>query len=234
MSVYKIYMEVGYGLHIEVEDFTEKPLSLGAYSVYQKKYDPVEFYSHGMSRVTGFFNDKQTRQRIVLTTSQGRYYPKRGTKTFDDPFLDTILKNYTTGVVHPERLTYKGHGYGSEAKFVVTFRNANGEEEVLPIYPLDYEIRKFRNFTLTREAIESQQTLERFLREQVATGNLSCLSFDVVDLDALRQDVFKHYSKTIMLTPQGWFGNKIVGRALTVWEKFILDRKNRRLRSRRD
>ena len=178
VSVYKIYLEVGHGLHIEVEDFTETPLSLGAYSVYQNKYEPVEFYSHSVRRVTGFLDDKKTRQRIVLTTSQGRSYPKRGTKTFDDPFLDTILKNYTTGVVHPERLPYKGHSYGSEAKFVVTFSNADGKEEVVPIYPHDYEIRRFRNFTLTKEAIESQQTLEEFLRKQIVAGKLSCLSMD--------------------------------------------------------
>ena len=234
LSVYKIYLEVGHGLHIEVEDFTEHPLSLDAYSVYQQKYDPVEFYSHGMSRVTGFLGDKKSRQRIVLTTSQGRYYPRRGTKTFDDPFLDTILRNITTGVVHPERLTHKGRSYGSEAKFVVTFSNADGTEEVVPIYPRDYEIRKFRNFKLTREAIESQQSLEEFLQEQVAAGNLSYLSLSVVDLHAVRRNVFKDYSETKTFTPQGWFSNKVVGRGLTVWEKFVLARKNRRIRSRRD
>ncbi len=234
VNVYKIYLEVGHGLHIEVENFTDNPLSLDAYSVFQQIYDPVEFYSHGMSRVTGFLGDKKSRQRIVLTTSQGRYYPRCGTKTFDDPFLDTILSNITTGVVHPERLKHKGRSYGSEAKFVVTFSNADGTEEVVPIYPHDYEIRKFRNFKLTREAIESQQSLEEFLQEQVAAGNLSYLSLSVVDLDAVRRDVFKDYSETKTLTPQGWFSNKVLGRGLTLWEGFILARKNRRIRSRRD
>ena len=233
VSVYKIYLEVGHGLHIEVEDFTDTPLSLDAYGVYQQKYDPVEFYSHSMRRVTGFLDDKKTRQRIVLTTSQGRYYPKRGTKTFDDPFLDTLLKNITTGVVHPERLTYKGQAYGSEAKFVVTFSDADGKEEVVPIYPRDYEIRKFHNFTLTREALKSQQTLEDFLREQITAGKLSCLSMDVVDLDVLRQKVFKDYSETMTFTPQGWISNKVIGRGLTFWERFKLARKNRKIRSRR-
>lgn len=234
VSVYKIYLEVGHGLHIEVEDFTETPLCLGAYSVYQNKYEPVEFYSHGARRVTGFLDGRKTRQRIVLTTAQGRYYPKRGTKTFDDPFLDTILKNYTTGVVHPRRLQYKGHSYGSEARFVVTFNNADGKDEVVPIYPHDYKIKKFRNFTLTKEAIESQQTLEEFLRKQIVAGKLSCLSMDVVDLDALRQEVFKDFSETMTLTPQGWFSNKVIGRGVTHWEKFKQARKNRKIRSRRD
>ena len=97
ISIYKIYLEVGHGLYIEVENFTETPLSLDDYSVYQKKYDPIEFYSNGMRRVTGFLDGKKTRQRILLTTSQGRYYPRRRTNTFNDPLIDTISKNYSTG-----------------------------------------------------------------------------------------------------------------------------------------
>ena len=131
-------------------------------------------------------------------------------------------------------MPYKGHSYGSEAKFILTLNNADGRDEVIPIYPRDYEIRKFRNFALTREAIESQQALEGFLQEQVAAGKLSCLSIDVVDLDARRQDVFKDYSEIMTLTPQGWFSNKVLGRGLTLWEKFATDRKNKRARSRRN
>lgn len=234
VNVYKIYLEVGYGLHIEVEDFTEKPLSLGAYSVYQKEYDPIEFYFHGMSRVTGFLDDRRTRQRIVLTTSRGRYCPKRGTKTFDDPFLDTILRNYTTGVVRAMRLEYKGRSYGSEAKFVVEFGGVDGTKEMVPIYPHDYEIRKFHNFRLTRDALETRQALEKFLQEQVDAGKLSCDSFDVVDLIALRRRACEDYSETRLLTPNGWFDNRIIGRILTVWERFTLARENKRQASRRD
>ena len=232
ISIYKIYLEVGHGLYIEVEDFTENPLTLGVYSVYRKKYDPIEFYSVGMSRVTGFLDGKNTRQRILLTTSQGRYYPKRRTNTFNDPFLDTILKNYSTGVVLPVRWLHKGRCYGSKAKFVVTFANANGEDEVVPIYPGDHEIRTFRNFRLTQEAIESKQALEGFLQEQVITGKLSFLDSDVIDLEAYRQEAFKDYSRTIIVTPQGWFSHKIIGRCLTLWEKQVTSRKNKRVRSR--
>ena len=232
ISIYKIYLEVGHGLYIEVEDFSDNPLTLGTYSVYHKKYEPIEFYSHGMTRVTGFLDGKKTRQRILLTTSEGRYYPKRRTNTFNDPFLDTILKNYTTGVVFPIRSLHKGHSYGSAAKFVVTFASADGKDEVVPIYPRDHEIRKFRNFRLTQEAIESKQALEDFLQEQVAAGKLSCLDIDVVDLEAYRQEAFKDFAETLIVTPQGWFSHKIKGRCLTLWEKLVTSHKNRRVRSR--
>ena len=232
VNVYKIYLEVGHGLFMEVADLSENPLTLDAYSVYQRKYDPIEFYSVGMRRVTGFLDGKKTRQRIVLTTSQGRHYPKRRTKTFDDPFLDTILKNYTTGVVHPRRLLYKGQSYGSEAKFVVTFANADGTDEVVPIYPRDYEIKKFRNFTMTRESIESKQALEDFLREQVTAGKLSCLDFGVIDLEDFRRKTFTDYSETVTATPQGWFGHEILGRYFTYRENQRLKRLNKKNGSR--
>ena len=234
ISIYKIYLEVGHGLYIEVEDLTENPLTLGVYSVYRKKYDPIEFYSAGMSRVTGFLDGKHTRKRILLTTSQGRYYPKRRTNTFNDPFLDTILKNYTTGVVLPFRWLHKGRCYGSEAKFVITFANADGEDEVVPIYSRDHEIETFRNFRLTKEAIESKQALEVFLEEQVTTGKLPCLDIDVIDLEVYRQEAFKDYPETIVVTAQGWFSHKIIGRCLTLWGKQVTSRKNKRVRSRGD
>ena len=234
ISIYKIYLEVGHGLYIEVENFTETPLSLDDYSVYQKKYDPIEFYSNGMRRVTGFLDGKKTRQRILLTTSQGRYYPRRRTNTFNDPLIDTISKNYSTGVVHPVRWFHKDRCYGSEAKFVVTLIHADGTDEIVPIYPRDHEIKKFRNFRLTREAIGSKQGLERFLKEQADTGNLPCLDIDVIDIEAYRQDAFKDYRETIIVTPQGWFSHKIIGRVLTLWERVVTSYKNKRVNSRRN
>ncbi len=76
VSIYKIYLEIGHGPYIEVEDFTDNPLTLDAHSVFQRKYDPIEFYSVGMRCVAGFLDGKNTRQRIVVTTSEGRYNPK--------------------------------------------------------------------------------------------------------------------------------------------------------------
>ncbi len=234
VSIYKIYLEVGHGIFIQVEDFNESPLSLDAYSVYQGKYDPIEFYYFGMKRVTGFLNDRKARQRIMLTTSQGRHYPKRGTKTFDDPFLDTLKKNYATGVLHPMRWLHEGRCYGSEARFIVTLTYADGKDDVVPIYPRDYEVKKFRNFALTRRAIESKRALQDFLQEQVTSGELSCFNIDVIDLEVFKHEAFEDYSETVTVTPRGWFSHKVMGRCWTLWQKLILKRKNRKVRSRRN
>ena len=54
----------------------------------------------------------------------------------------------------------------SEAKFVVTFSHEGGKEEVIPIYPGDHELKKFRGFNLTEESLESKHALECFLQAQ--------------------------------------------------------------------
>ena len=230
ITIYKIYLKVGYDLYIEVEDLTENPLTLGPYSVYQKKYDTIEFYSHGMRRVTGVLDDRKKRRRIVLATSQGRHNSKHGIM-LEDPMLDTILKNHWTGVVRPERWSFKGRCYGSEAKFIITFVGNDGQEEIVPIYPKDYEIQKFSDFTLTKDSLGSKQTLECFLNEQRAAGTLSCSAVDVLDLEPFRNRLLKDYSKTIGMIHQGWFSHNILGRFLTIWENWRMNRKNKKLRA---
>ena len=88
--IYKIYFEIGYGLYIEIEDFSDNPLVLDAYGVFQRQYDPVEFYSCGLVRVTGVLGNRGVRHRIVLFTSQGRHYPKPNIRVSNDPILGTL------------------------------------------------------------------------------------------------------------------------------------------------
>ena len=227
VTIYKIYLQVGHGLYIEVEDLTEEPYSLGPYSVYQKKYDPIEFYSHGMTRITGILG-KGKRQRIVLMTSQGRHDSKPGLRMTDDPMLDTILKNYWTGVMRPERWLFKDRCYGSEAIYIITFFDNDDKEEVVPIYPGDHEIRKFRKFSLTKESLESKQALESFLETQITEGTLFCNTFEVVDVEPIKRTIFKDYSESMAVVHQGWFTYNVLSRCLTVWEKWKMNRKNKK------
>ena len=231
ITIYKIYLEIDHGLYIEVEDFTENPKKLGPYSVFQKKYDPIEFYSHGMKRLTGVLGEHDKRRRIVLLTSQGRHNSKSGIRMKDDPMLDIILKNHWTGVVRPERWSFKGRCYGSEAKYIVTFVGDDGKEEIVPIYPRDHEISKFREFKLTGESLESKQALEFFLRTQIAVGKLSCSTFEVFDLEPFRRRMVNEYSGSMAVAHQGWFSYNVLGRCVTVWEKWAMDRKNKKLRA---
>ena len=227
VTIYRIYLEIGHGIYVEVQDLTSNPFTLGPYSVYQKKYDPIEFYSHGLTRLTGVIGNEKIRRRIVLSTSQGRHLAKAGVRT-DDPILDTLLKNYWTGVVRPERLLYEDRCYGSEAKYIVTLYYNSGKEEIVPIYSNDHQIRKFHDFRLTQESLESKTSLECLLQAQVSAGAITCSSFEVVDLVPLRQGVFKDYTDSMVVEHNGWFFHNVIARCLTVWEKRKMDRMNRR------
>ena len=227
INIYRIYLVVGHGLYIEVEDFTEKPLELGPYGVYQKQYDPIEFYSHGLRRVTGVLGENVKRRRIVLVTSQGRHDSKSSMMKSDDPMLDTILKNHWTDVVRPERLSYKGRSYGSEAKYIVTFVDGD-KEEIIPIYARDDEVTKSRDFKLTTEALESKQALEFFLRTQKAVGKLSYGHLEVFEFGSIRHRIIVEYPKTIAVVHQGWFRYNVLGRWLTIWQNWNLERRNKK------
>jgi len=105
---------------------------------------------------------------IVVTYFDHRgVNPKLGRNTFNDRLIDTSTKNSWTGDVRPVRWLHEGRRYGSEAKFVVTLVNADGKDEIVPIYLSDHQIRKFRNFRLTLEAMESRQELESFLQSRL-------------------------------------------------------------------
>lgn len=218
--IYKIYLEVGHGIYIEVENLTDNPLTLGPYDVYQKEYDPIEFYTHGLRRLTGLLDDITKRRRIVLTTSQGRHIPKSSTRTYDDPLFDTILTNFSTGIARPHRLFYKGRSYGSEAKYILTLIGHDQEEIVIPIYPRDYEVKKIRNVCLTRESLESKQALECLLERQIRAGTAPFICFEVVDIESSIRTAFEDYPRSFAVVHQGWFSYHVVDRLMTIWENW--------------
>ena len=226
--IYKIYLEVGHGFYIEVEDLTDNPLTLAPYDVYHQEYDPIEFYTHGVSRLTGLLDDETQRRRIVLTTSEGRYIPKSDTRTHDDPLLDTILRNYSTGIAHPHRLLFKGRSFGSEAKYLLTLVDRGRKEAVIPIYPRDYEVRKIRDVSLTQESLESKQALECLLERQIRAGTAPFISFEVVDVESLRKKLFEDYQGSFAVVHLGWFSYHVLARLMTIWEKWNWKRKNRK------
>lgn len=227
VTIYKIYLEVGHGLYVLIEDFSADPLTLNAYSVYQQRYDSVDLYAANMTPLTGILDEKSSRQRIVLTTSQGRYYPKRVMKVADDPFIDALRKNHATAVARPERVSFKGRHFGSATMFVVELTRANGECDLIPIYKRDHEVRKFSAFLLTKESISSKQALEAFLSDRITEGKLSCQSMQVFDLRAVRREAFKNYGDSVAAVPLGWFTYRIIGKYFTILRRLKLRRQNK-------
>lgn len=214
--IFKIFLLVGHNYYIELEDFDEEPKILKPYEVYSKQYDPVDFYSINMRRIklNSLLDSKEVRSKIVLSTSHGKYSVKEWIKRWDP--IGDFFKNHMTALIHPMRSTYKNKCFGSEVKYIVDVKTEDGREETIPVYPRDYEIRKFRNFCLTRESMKSKDSLEEYLLEQAINGALNCSEINVHDIEAWRNEHYSDdYKKVIEAKKYNWFMYFVVGRLLT-------------------
>ena len=219
IAIYKIYIRLGYSIYIEVENFEDDPLILQPFEVYRKNYDPIDLYSEGTRKVdlNKFFDDKSVKQRIVLSTSEGKYTIKQNLNYWD-PIAD-FFRNYSTGIIRPLRSTHKGKSYGSNAIYIVEFKWENNREEIVPIYPRDHELRKFTRFNLTKESLESKTALEEYLIEKLVEGKIHCSDIVVYDIESWHQEIYKDQLENAISIPrQGWFSYYIVSRIYTLIE----------------
>lgn len=210
--IFKIFLKVGHNYYIEIEDFGGEPLILKPFEAYQKDYGPLDLYSINMSRIdlNDLFNNRKIKKRIVLSTSDGKYVVTSWIKRWD-PVYD-FFSNHLTAAVHPRRTTYKGKSYGINAKYIVELKTENGKEEVIAIYPRDYEIKKFRRFRLTKDALVSKDALETYLYDQVGKGLFNCVEITVHDMGAWFSEAYEMESKeTIKAKYYGWFISVVSG-----------------------
>lgn len=190
ITIFEIYMKLGNNYYVRIEDFEDKPLILKPFETYHKDYDPIIFYELNMRRVflNKLFKDKKVKHQLFVSTSEGKK-KVRGMKRWN-PVLDS-LRNYMIAVVQPVRSIYKDRAYGSNVKYLIELKYDDKHEEVIPIYPRDYELRKFRKFQLTKDALKTKECLENFLDQQKAEGNLSSSSFEVHDFQEWKKESFE-------------------------------------------
>lgn len=227
--IFKIFLKVGHNYYVEVEDFSGEPLLLKPFEVYQKDYGPIDLYSINMSRIdlNDLLSNRKIKKRIVLSTSDGKYVVSSWIRRWD-PVYD-FFSNHLTAAVHPRRATYKGKSYGINAKYIVEIKTESGKEEVIAIYPRDYETKKFRSFRLTKDALASKEALEMYLYDQVGKGLFNCVEITVYDTGAWFAEAYEMESKaTIKAKYYGWFIYRLVGPAITKLSDFRLQRKNKK------
>jgi hypothetical protein len=227
--IFKIFLRVGHNYYIEIEDFSGEPLILKPFEAYQKEFGPIDFYSVNMNRIdlNDLFSNRKIKKRIILSTSDGKYMVTAKIKHWD-PVYD-FFSNHLTATVHSRRATYKGNSYGINAKYIVEFKTENGMEEVIAIYPRDYEIKKFRNFRLTKDSLENKEAIEEYLYEQVGKGLLNCVEITVHDMGAWHAEIYEtETNKTIKAPYYGWFMYKLLGPAYTKLSDYRLKRQNKK------
>jgi hypothetical protein len=227
--IFKVFLLLGKNYYVELESFDEEPKILKPYEVYSKQYDPVDFYSVNMRRIklNALMESKKVTSQIVLSTSHGKYIVREWINRWD-PISD-FFKNHMTALIHPMRLTYKNKCFGSEVKYIVDIKTEDGKEETIPIYPRDYEIRKFRKFNLTRESLQSRAALEEYLLEQAFNGGLNCSDITVSDIEEWRTEHYSDdYKEVIEAKYYNWFMYFVVGRVITKFSDIRLYLENRK------
>jgi hypothetical protein len=232
--IFKIYLKVGHNYFLEIEDFENDPLILRPFEIFNKEYEPVDLYSIGMGRIllNDLLDDRSVKRQIVLSTSEGKYIVKDFINYWDPIFL--LFQNHATAVIRPMRSIYKGKSYGSNAKFVVEFKMENGSEEIVPIYPRDYEVRKFKHFSLTKDSLESKENLEDYLYEKVIEGSLKCADVLVYDLDSWRNEIYEdEKSRVIKAEYLNWFQYNVVAKIESKISDYRLQKQNRSLKPKK-
>ena len=228
--IFKIFLKVGHNYYIELEDFSDHPVTLEPFAVLHRDYEPIEHYSVGIRRVKidKLLDAKGVQRRLVLATSEGRYIIRDFIRRWD-PVTILLFRNHYTGIIQPIRSTYRGKAYGSNAKYVVLLKLSDGKEEVIAIYADDYRSRRFRKFDLPYDALQSANALEEFLLERAIAGDLQCTDLSVVDMESWRKEEFKD-TETFEAPEVGWFMYYVVGRVLTWWDDLKLKRRNRKVK----
>ncbi|MGA2222676.1 MAG: hypothetical protein ABSH21_13040 [Verrucomicrobiia bacterium] len=227
--IFKIYLRLGHSYFVEIEDFENNPLVLRPFEAFRKDYDPLDFYSVSMTKINinALLSNDKIKRRLVLVTTDGKYVVRHSIKYWD-PVYD-FFKNHLTAVIQPMRSTYKGKAYGGNAKFLVEFKMENGKEEVIPIFPLDYKIKRFKRFDLTKESLESQASLEEFLYDRVGEGTLKCVDVVVHELEGWRKEAYERHNnkEVIEASYESWFTYYVLGRIYTIFSDYRLRRKNK-------
>jgi hypothetical protein len=213
ITIFGLYLRVGYSYYIELERLEKKPLLLKAYESYQVTYGPTSAYSTNGKRLdfNRLLSDLRVPLHLVLSTSEG--------KCVVDPIrhwnpVIEFFGNHMTAVVHIARRTFKNLDVGDRIRYIIELFDDNEQTQVLLIRQDD--LNKFASFKLTPESLETAETLWKYLNEQVEKGTFPRQRFTVHDANVLRQHERLDYSsQRFEAKLYGFFAHHIVGRLAT-------------------
>lgn len=187
VTVFAIYLRIGYNFYIEIEDFAEKPLLLKGFEHYHAEYGPIEGYTFNgrCFDMNSILHPLSKCGRLVLSTSDGKYVVPRVWRRWD-PVYDHF-KNNMTAILGITRRTFKGKPVGGNVKYIVEFIDVNGKEEVCFVFPNDHDHKNFKNFKLTPDSLANKDALVKFLNDRQKSGAILCETIRVHDVDEWRK-----------------------------------------------
>ena len=229
--IFKIYIKYGLNNYLLVEDFSDSPLILKPFEVYYKEYDPILFYSLGadITKIDNLIENKKIKKKVLLTTTNGKYLVKPDTKRWD-PIIP-FFSNHSTALIDPIRLKFRDKNYGINVKFLIVVTQEKGEEYVITIYKDDYRHSRFAKFQLTKESIETKETLQKLLKKQKEEGRFDFKDIEIIDFEEEVNKVKNKYPKDVIpVESYNFFKYRIVAKALTIIDKYKMYKTNKQNR----
>jgi hypothetical protein len=233
VTIFAIYLRIGHNYYIELENLEDKPLVLKAFETDQRHFGPIEFYGCNGHKLD--FNkllaDHKVKKKLVLSTSDGKYevpsVMRRWSPTYD------YFRNYMTTTARPVRSTHKGKDLGSNIKYVVELIPDEGDEEIILIHPRDYELKLFRDFSLTQDALETKNTLDQYLHKMKDENKLNSKKILVYDLHEWRQRAHDFYKgEPVRAEYASAFQYHVIGRFYSMYSNWKSRRENTKRRER--
>ena len=141
------------------------------------------------------------------------------------------FNNFFTSLIKPIRSTFKGQSIGGNISYVVEFTSGEGREEVVHLHTGSYEYRVFKNFMLTRESLESRESLETFLQKQMDEGQFSVKGINVYDAKTWQEQLRDQMKvEPLRVRCYSAFQYHVLGRFHTFRMDRRLRRENRKLK----
>ena len=215
VAIYHIYLEIGHGFFVEVEDLASSPVVLEPYGTWFREYDPVDAYVGNLRRWTEIFERWPKRIRILLITSEGRHFAKLPKATLAPPQYG-LFKNQATVTVSPQRLTIRGRYYGTKARYLCAITDGAGQQREFPVYEDAITNQMENQLIISDEILGSADNVRAFLRAELLAGRLDGVMVEVFDLSPNIDSMNRRYFSSERYLPLGWFEYRVVHRLVTI------------------
>ena len=121
---------------------------------------------------------------------------------------------------------------------MIVVTNLKGEEYVISIYKDDYRHVRFSKFQLTKESIETKETLKKFLEKQKKAGNFEYKKIEIIDFqEEVNRVRSKYPEELIYVESYNFVKYRIVAKILTIidnYKMYVTNRKNRKKNKQRN
>lgn len=228
--IFSIYLQLGRGNYLQIENFENKPLILKPFEVYYKEFDPVIFYSTGTDKlsISALLADRKIKKKILLSTTKGKYTVKTDIDKWH-PVLK-LFNNHYTALIDPIRYSIKGKSYGNRVKYILVFKYQE-KEEVIKINEKRESLLKFKNFTLTKESLESAEELKCFLEKKRAEEKIHFDQLEVIDFQKRIKQTWESYdSDALQLEKNNFWDYNIKGWIYSKISDYKMEKENRKFK----